>query len=65
MIGRETLNKLKVELNLKNSSIENDNFILAMKPLLAKKDPQYVMNIYQESLETETMKEEPNVSLAS
>ena len=57
MVGRETLNKLKAVLNLKNSNIWINGLILPMQSLSAINYPQCVMNIYRKSLELGSMRE--------
>ena len=58
IIKRETLNKLKAVLGLKNSV--KQSVILPMQSLSAIQDHQYVMIVYRESLELKSLREETN-----
>ena len=60
IIGRETLSKLKLVLNLKNSTIEVNSVTLPMQSLSAIQPPQYAMNLYRELLEPKSVREKTN-----
>ena len=46
----ETHNKVKVVLDFKISSTETNKILLHLESLSALQDPQYIMNVFYESL---------------